>query len=222
MDHHFLSGTSFFSGLNENEINSILSCLETREKSFKKGAVIFNPGESIDVIGLVTRGSVNIISSLYWGKSSIVKQVAAGNIFGGEYAAIPRQKLLYEISAASDCSVLFIDFKKLTEVCKNVCPFHQILIQNYLRVTAQSTLDLSSRAVHTASKSTRERLMSYFSEQAKISGSVYFTIPFSRQELADYLGVERSALSNTLSKMQKDGLIQYHKNEFKLLKGSRK
>ncbi len=221
MDHQFLSGTELFGGLNENEINSVLSCLKAREAGFKKNDIIFHAGDCIEEIGLITRGSVNITVNFYNGSSSIFDHITAGNIFGEAYASVPGKKLLCDVVAADDCGVMFLNIDKLISVCENVCPFHQQLINNFLRISAQKSLRLSSKVIHTASKSTRERLISYFSEQSLKSGSVYFTIPFSRQQLADYLGVERSALSNTLSKMQKDGLIQYHKNEFKLLRQHR-
>lgn len=222
MDHQFLSGTRLFGGLNENEINSALSCLKAREESFKKGDIIFHSGDCIEEIGLITAGSVNITVSFYNGSSTVFEHLTAGNIFGDSYASVPGKELMCDFVAGADCVVLFLNINKLICVCDKVCPFHRQLIKNLLCVSSQKSLNLSSRLIHTASKSTRERLISYFSEQSLKSGSVYFTIPFSRQQLADYLGVERSALSNTLSKMQKDGLIQYHKNEFKLLKGSPK
>ena len=101
--------------------------------------------------------------------------------------------------------------------CRNGCAFHNRIIKNLIHISARNNLNLSARMMHTASKSIRERLVSYFSEQARESGGNRFTIPFSRQQLAEYLGVDRSALSNELSKMQRDGLIRYHKNDFSLL-----
>ena len=100
--------------------------------------------------------------------------------------------------------------------CQRGCAFHSLIIHNMLRISAQKNLNMSSRMMHTASKSLRDRLLSYLSEQATLNGSAHFKIPFDRQQLADYLAVDRSAMSNELSKMQKDGLITYHKNEFTL------
>lgn len=218
MDHQFLSNTVLFGGLNENEINSVLSCLGTREKSYKNGADIFSAGDSIDELGLVTRGSVVCEIEFYHGGSGVCRRIEAGDIFGEEYAPFPQNSLICKYKAAEDCSVLFLNYEKLTTVCENVCPFHQIMIKNLIKIISKKNAAQSLRMLHTSSKSTRARLISYFTEQAIKSGSVYFTVPYSRQELADYLGVERSALSNAISKMQNDGLIQYHKNEFKLLK----
>ena len=115
-----------------------------------------------------------------------------------------------------ETEVLFLNMRNMLTTCRRGCSFHTRIIQNMLRISAQKNLNLSSRMMHTASKSLRERLLSYLSEQALEHGSSHFTIPFDRQQLADYLAVDRSAMSNELSKMQKDGLITYHKSEFKL------
>lgn len=217
MNYLFLSNTNLFRGLKENEIQNVLSCLDAYEKKYNKSEIIYRAGDSIDEIGLVENGSVNIVVNFYWGNSNIFGHIESGFIFGEAYAAIPGKELLCDVVASENCKILFLNVNKLLTVCQNRCSYHERIIQNLLRISAIKNLNLSSRMMHTASKSTRVRLLSYFSEQAIKNGSSTFTIPFSRQQLADYLGVERSALSNELSKMQKDGLIKYHKNEFKLL-----
>ena len=121
-----------------------------------------------------------------------------------------------DVIASEDTEVMFLDLSKLLSTCQSCCSFHHRLIHNMLRISAQKSLNLSSRMMHTAPKGLRDRLLSYLSEQAIIHGSTHFTIPFDRQQLADYLGVDRSAMSNELSKMQKDGLISYKKNKFVL------
>lgn len=217
MNYLFLSNTNLFRGIKEDEIKSVLSCLNSHERKYKKDETIYRAGDTISDIGLVLNGSVNIVVNFYWGGSNIFGHVEAGYIFGEAYAAIPGKELLCDVVAAESCEILFLNINKLLTVCQNGCSYHHRIIQNLLRISAVKNLNLSSRMMHTASKSTRVRLLSYFSEQAIISGSSSFTIPYSRQQLADYLGVERSALSNELSKMQKDGLIKYHKNKFRLL-----
>lgn len=217
MNYLFLSNTNLFRGIKEDEIKKILSCMNSYEQEYKRDEIIYRAGDSVDNIGLVLRGSVNIIVNFYWGNSHIFGHVEAGKIFAETYAAIPGKELLVDVVAAEDCEILFLNMNKLLTVCQSGCSFHQRLIHNLLRISALKNLNLSTRMMHTASKSIRVRLLSYFSELAIENGSPDFTVPFSRQQLADYLGVERSALSNELSKMQKDGLIQYRKNEFKLL-----
>ena len=145
--------------------------------------------------------------------------VAPGSVFAEAYACVPGQPMLVTVSAAEDTSVLFMNVGRVLTTCTNSCVFHTRLIQNLLTVCAHKSIQLSQRIHHTSSKSIRGRLMSYFSECAKRFGSNSFLIPYNRQQLADYLNVDRSTMCNELSKMQKDGMIEYNKNQF-LLKDS--
>lgn len=221
MNSLFLSNTPLFHGIREDEIDSMMSCLYAREKSYKKDEIILRAGNTTSEIGLVESGSVNIVVNFYWGTSNIFGHVSKGAIFAENYAAIPGQELLCDVVAAEDCQILFLNMEKLTTTCASGCSFHNRLVHNLLRISARKNLGLSTRMMHIAPKALRERLLSYLSEQAMEHGSPHFTIPFDRQQLADYLGVDRSAMSNELSKMQKDGLITYRKNEFTLNEAAR-
>ena len=217
MDYSFLSKTNIFSGITVNEIKSLIKCINAIEKIYEKDDIILHAGNSCECMGLVISGSVNIIANYYWGGSNIFGHVTAGRIFAEAYSLLSGNELLCDVSAAEKTSVLFMNTKKILAVCKNACPSHILLMQNLIKISAQKNLSLSSRMMHTASKRIRDRLLSYLSEQAFLSGSNQFTVPFSRQQLADYLGTERSALSGELSKMRRDGLIDYNKNRFVLL-----
>lgn len=220
MNYGFLSETKLFGGIKAEEIKEALDCLSGYEKSFKKGEIIYRTGQTVTDMGLVEEGSVNITVNLYWGSSIILGNIEKGEIFAETYAAVSGKEMLCDAVAAEDCRVLFINVGKLLNVCKNTCGFHQKIIHNLLRISAMKNLNLSARMLHTAPKTIRGRLISYFSQMAAETGSREFTIPFSRQELADYIGVDRSALSAELSKMQKDGILTYRKNEFKLNKNT--
>lgn len=216
MNYFFLSKTPLFHGIRENEIAHVLTCLNAREKSFSKNDIIFRAGDTVHDIGLVLSGSVNIVVNFYWGDSNIFGHISRGDIFAENFAAIPGKELTCDVVAAEDSVILFLNFSNILTTCNRACGYHHRLIHNLVRISAQKNLNLSSRMMHTAPKSLRERLLSYLSEQAMIHGNSHFTIPFDRQQLADYLGVDRSAMSNELSRMQKDGLIVYRKNEFTL------
>ena len=216
MNFSFLSGTPLFQGIREEELRSLLPCLQARERRYKKDEIILRAGAAVSRLGLVLSGSVNIVVTFYWGSSHIFGHIGSGQIFAENYAAIPGRELGCDVVACEDTRVLFLDMDKLLTTCQNGCPFHSQLIHNMLRISAQKNLQLSSRMMHTASKSLRDRLLSYLSEQALEHGSPHFKIPFNRQQLADYLAADRSAMSGALSKMQKDGLIIYRKNEFTL------
>lgn len=214
-----LSNTQLFQGINEHEIESLLQCLKSKKRTYKKGEVIIAEGTTTENIGIVLSGLVIISCSDIWGDTSILGHVAPGTVFAEVYACIPGQPLLVTVSAAEDTTVLFMNVGKVLSTCTNACPFHTRLARNLLTVCAQKSLQLSQKILHTNPKSIRGRLMSYFSECAKRSGSQSFLISYNRQQLADYLNVDRSAMCNELSKMQKDGLIEYNKNQFLLKSG---
>lgn len=216
MDTLFLTNTQLFRGIKEDEIAELLHCLAPRERKFQKDEVIFRAGSPVNEIGLIKFGSVNIVVNLYWGNRIIFGHVGKGEVFAENFAAIPGKELVCDVVACAETEVLFLNMQKLLTTCERACAFHTRLIQNMLRISAQKNLNMSSRMMHTASRSLRERLLSYFSEQALEHGSPHFTIPFNRQQLAEYLGVNRSAMSNELSKMQEDGFLTYHRNEFTL------
>ncbi|MFR9296685.1 MAG: Crp/Fnr family transcriptional regulator [Aedoeadaptatus pacaensis] len=214
MNTFFLANTQLFRGISESEIEELLLCLGAHDRSFQKGDVIFRAGSPVDEFGLVLSGSVNIVVNLYWGNSIIFGHMGKGEVFAENYAAVPGKELLCDVVACEDTHVLFLKMQSVMTTCRMGCAYHNRIIQNMLRISAQNNLNMSSRMMHTASKSLRERLLSYLSEQALERGSAHFTIPFNRQQLADYLAVNRSAMSNELSKMQEEGLITFRKNEF--------
>ena len=187
MNYFFLSKTALFNGIQEDEIEHLISCLNGRKKTYTKGEVIYRAGDKVHEIGLVLSGSVNIIVNFYWGGSHIFGHVEKGEIFAENYAAIPSKELICDVIASEDTEVMFLDLSKLLSTCQSCCSFHHRLIHNMLRISAQKSLNLSSRMMHTAPKGLRDRLLSYLSEQAIIHGSTHFTIPFDRQQLADYV-----------------------------------
>lgn len=217
MDISCLLNTNLFKGLTESEISTLLTCLKAYQKNYKKGDIIFHSGDVINEIGFILEGSVNIVVNLYTGQSNIFSHISKGFIFGEAYAVLQNRELICDVVSSDNTEVLFLNLKSLLSPCSKACGFHQKIITNLVHIQAKKNISLSTRMIHTSSKSLRDRLLSYLSEQALLAQSNYFTIPFSRYELSAYLGVDRSALSNELSKMQKDGLIQYHLNDFKLL-----
>ena len=216
MNYNFLSKTALFRGTKETEVKDMLSCLSCYSKIYDKNQTIYQAGENVESLGLVLYGGVNIELDDLWGNKSIFSHVEAGQIFAETYACLPGERLMVNVVASEKSEILFLNTKKIMQTCPNSCAYHHNLIYNLLQISAEKNLELSSRIIHTSSKSIRDRLLSYFSQQALQNGSYNFTIPFNRQQLADYLNVERSAMSNELSKMQKDGLLSYEKNSFKL------
>lgn len=216
MDKLTLINTEIFAGISEIEIDKALECLNAIERKYKKGDIVLKSGTTTKHIGLILRGSVNIVVNYYWGASNIYGHISQGDIFAETYAILPNKELVCDVIASEDSNILFLNLNNILKTCDSNCSFHNQIISNIMKITAKKNFYLSTRMMHTAPKSIRIKLLSYFSEQSLEKNSNEFEIPFSRQELADYLGVDRSALSKELSKMQKEGLIFYKKNKFKL------
>lgn len=211
-----LTNTQLFRGLSEAELTSLLGCLNASERRFQKGEVILSEGSTTENIGLILSGMAVISQSDIWGNNSILGHAAPGAVFAEVYACIPGQPMLVTVSAAEDTTVLFLNVGRVLATCGRACPFHTRLIRNLLSVCAHKSLQLSQKIQHTSPKSIRGRLMSYFSECAKRAGSNSFLVPYNRQQLADYLNVDRSTMCNELSKMRKDGIIEYERNRILL------
>ena len=216
MDYDFLSKTALFAGCSEKEIEHMLICLKHSVKKYDKGEYIYHVGQVITDVCLVISGSVQIESVDVVGNKSILGIVETGDIFAESYACIPNQPILVDVKVCENAKILFISVPTLFSESHS-CGHGAKLIQNLLRVSSRKNLNLSMRIFHSASKTIRGRLVSYFSEQVSIQGSNHIKIPLDRQQLADYLGVERTALSKELGKMRDDGMLTFHKNEFHII-----
>ena len=192
-------------------------CLHAKEHAFQKGEIIFPEGVATEQIGVVLSGRVIIEMGDVWGNNSVLSSIGPGGVFAEAYACVPGEPLMVNVTAAEDTRALLLNIRRVLEPCANVCPRHVRLVRNLLTLCSEKNLQLSRRVLHTGPKSIRKRLLSYFSECIKRTGSYSFDIPYNRQQLADYLSVERSALSNELSLMQRDGLIRYEKNHFDVM-----
>lgn len=214
MDYGFISKTKIFQGLSEKETEDVLVCMQANTKMYRKGEMIYHSGSVVDSIGLVLSGSVNIEQNDAWGNVSILDNIGRGRVFAEAYVCAEKEVLTIDVVAAEQSEILFLNLDKVISICGNTCPFHVKLVRNMLSVMAFKNLNLSRKISHTTPKSIRGKLLSYLSYQAMSQGEFQFEIPFNRQQLADYLCVDRSAMSNELSKMQKEGLLSYNKNVF--------
>ena len=211
----FISKTALFRGCSEEDITNMAEHLDFRTNKYRKGDVILGAGSIVTDIGLVLSGSVRIEHSDLWGNKSILGITPAGGVFAESYACIPNEPMMVDAVANEDCNILFISVPKLFMPCL-VCESQNRLIQNLVMISARKNLQLSRRSLHTSPKTIRGRLLSYFSQQVSAQGSSKIVIPFDRQQLADYLNLDRSALSKELGKMKNDGLIEYKKNIFEI------
>lgn len=212
-----LKKTQMFAGVVDDEIMSMLSCLNARLKSYKKGEYVLRQGERLSDIVVLVEGNLHIQKDDYWGNRSILGQIAVGEMFGEAYVAPESGALLNDVVAIEDSSVIFFDVKRIITTCPTACRFHAMVVQNIFFAISAKNLKLVQKLGHMSKRTTREKMISYLSEQAKKQNSANFNIPFNRQQLADFLSVDRSAMSNELCKMRDEGLLEFEKNQFRLL-----
>jgi len=212
-----LKRTQMFSGVSDTEISAMLNCLQAKLLTFKKGDYVFREGEHIDNITVLVEGKLLVQRDDFWGNRNIVNVIRVGEMFGEAYVAPESGSLLNDVIAEEDSSVIFFDVQRILTTCSSACRFHSMVVQNLFFAISEKNRKLVQKIGHMSKRSTRAKLLSYLSEEAKRQNSSYFAIPFSRQQLADFLCVDRSAMSNELCRMRDEGLLQFHKNEFTLL-----
>lgn len=203
--------------MDDNELTASLDFFRAYEQKFKKGSTILHAGDLTDKMGLVMEGSVTVESDDAWGNRSILSKVEAGGFFAETYAVLPKEPLLVNVIANEDCHILFLRIGSLKQLQNNMEQWMIKFVSNLLMLSMHKNLMLSSRSFHTAPKTIRGRVMAYLNSVSMQKHAREFNIPFDRQQLADYLNLERTALSKELSKMKADGLIDYYKNSFKII-----
>ena len=211
-----IRSSQLFSGISEDEIRSMLSCLNAETEEYPKDAFVLRAGDTSDAIGLVLSGSILIIQEDIWGNRNILSKATAGQTFAAAYACAPGSVLNVSVIAETPVTVMFFNVRRILSVCPSACSHHSRIIRNLLGELAEKNLRFSEKLTHMGQRTTRAKLMSYFSAEAQRTGKYEFDIPFSRQQLADYLAVERSGLSLELGKMRSEGLIDFRKNHFVL------
>ena len=212
-----LKRTQLFSGVSDTEISAMLNCLQAKLLTFKKGDYVFREGEHIDNITVLVEGKLLVQHDDFWGNRNIVNVIRVGEMFGEAYVAPESGSLLNDVIAEEDSAVIFFDVHKILTVCSASCRFHSMVIQNLFFAISEKNRKLVQKIGHMSKRSTRAKLISYLSEEAKKHNNRQFMIPFSRQQLADFLCVDRSAMSNELCKMRDEGLLIFDKNKFTLL-----
>lgn len=205
-----------FRGIEEDEILSMLSCLDARVVDARMGEYIFSEGEAAKYVGIVLTGEAQIVRNDFFGNRTIVAAIMPGELFGESFACAEVEELPVSVAASENSEIMLIDCKRIITTCSSSCRFHNMIIHNLLQVLANKNLAFNKKIEITSKRTTRDKLMTYLLSQAKIHGSSSFEIPFDRQELADYLGVERSAMSKEISKMKDDGLIECERSWFKV------
>lgn len=211
MDMKIVENSALFMGIDSRSIPRLLSALDAHERIYGKGEYIYREGHIAPNAALVLSGRVSIERTDAWGTRSIISEVHAGGMFAEVYALVPNEIMPVDAVAAEQSDILFLDISRAPHSDSAT------LTENLLRLTAEKTLILNRKISHISHRTIRGRVLSYLSYMSAKTGRTCFDIPFSRQQLADYLGVERSALSGELGRMRDDGLIEFHRNSFKII-----
>lgn len=217
MNQKLLRSMDLFSDFTDEELVEVSALLRVQRKSYVKGERILQAGDLTNEMGYVMRGSVHIESNDFWGNRQILDNVAVGEFFAETFAYLPDEVLLVDVTANEPSEILFLNLAILNDPAIPECTCMVKLLRKLLVILAQKNLVLSRRNFHTAPKTIRQRVMAYLNTVAIHRESASFEIPFDRQQMADYLNVERTALSKELGRMEREGLINFHKSSFTLL-----
>lgn len=206
-----------FDRIGDESLKEMLGCLNAKERSYKKGDVVFAEGDKAKYLGIVLEGNVQLVRVDYYGNRSILANIEPPQLFGEAFACAGLKSLPVDAVAAADTRILLLDAQRIARPCGNACPCHGQTILNLLHIVAKKNLVLHQKIEITSKRSTREKLMTYLLLQAKNAKSHTFTVPYDRQELADYLEVDRSGLSAEISKLRNEKVLECRRSTFTLL-----
>jgi len=211
-----LKNVPIFTGIDEQELTSMLGCLDAKRETFPKGEYLFHEGDRAEAVGLLLSGSVLVIQEDFWGNRNLMTRIGPGQIFAEAFACSPGAVLNVSVVADEPCDVMWLNVRRILTTCPSACAHHTRMIRNLLSDLAGKNLRFNEKLTHMGQRTTRKKLLSYLSAEAQRQGSSAFEIPFSRQQLADYLSVERSAMSAELCRLRDDGVLRFDRNHFVL------
>ncbi len=215
-----LRACPLFFNLADDELFAMLTCFGATVHSYHKGDTILSEGSAARSVGIVLTGEVQIIRINYSGNRTILANIERAELFGESYACAEIAQLPVDVTASEKSDVMLIDVSRIMHPCSNACGFHNLIIYNLMKLIAAKNLVFHRKIEITSGRTTREKLLTYLFAEAKRANSMSFSIPYDRQELADYLEVERSGLSAEISKLRKEGILISEKNHFTLLSKS--
>jgi len=211
-----ISKSKLFTNVTESEILEMMKCLHAVKKNYTKDEKVLRQGEHVDKIMLLVKGKLLIQQDDFWGNRNILNIVTPAQLFGESYLAPNSCSILNDVIAQENSVVIFFDAKRVITVCSSACKFHSLVVKNLFHAISEKNNNLVQKINYLSKRTTREKLLAYLSDEAQKYGNSNFEIPFNRQQLADFLCVDRSAMSNELCKMQKEGLLTFQKNQFSL------
>lgn len=215
--YHIIASNPLFKQIQEEDLMGMLNCLCARVHLYKKDCYIILAGDQVRSIGVVLKGKVSVERESEDGLRNLVAVLVRGECFGESFACSDHPEAFVSVVAMEDCEVLFLDCKKIVTTCSSACTFHTRLIENILSMLTDKILGLNQKLEIVSKRKIREKLLTFFETQKRNAGTNVFSIPYNREQLADFLFVDRSALSNELCKMRDEGMIRFQKNKFEIL-----
>lgn len=212
-----LSGSDLFYGLTSEELGSMLHCLGAKIVDIQKGDPVFLEGDPAGFVGIVLEGGIQVVQEDYFGSRSVMHHSDPGDVFAEAFSFTNLDTMPVSGYAVKNSRCMILSCRRMMTVCSNACTFHNRLVKNLLTLVSRKNLMLNEKIRFMSQRTTREKLLAYLSDQAKKTGSAEFTIPYDRQALADYLSVERSAMSAEISMLKNDGILEVKGSHFKLI-----
>lgn len=209
-----LKRVPLFRGIAEADLEKMLDCLQAKKCRYAKESIILLAGQPVSGIGVVLEGIVQVIREDANGNTSILAELEPGALFAEALACTKTKESPVTVRSVTDSAVLLLDYRRMLSSCPSSCAFHTTLIENMLYVLANKNRVLNQKIGYLSKRTTREKLIAYLSDQADLHRSRQFTIPFNRQELADYLCVDRSAMSAALCRLREEGVLDFHRSSF--------
>ena len=216
-DLTILTECALFHGLREAQIREMLPCLSARQSRFRRGQFLLRAGDRVAFAGILLSGEAEVLQEDFWGNRNLLAAVGPGDLFAEAFACAHAVSPV-SVLCKTDGSVLYLNVRAVFSPCEKACAQHKALSQNLIRVLAEKNMQLNEKAGFLSQRTTREKLLAYLSAQARRAGSASFRIPFDRQQLADFLSVNRSAMSQELCQLRDEGRIQFRRNHFALLR----
>jgi len=213
-----LKKTKIFKDANEFELQAMMFCMKTKFKNFDKQQHIVSPDDKVEDVVLIVKGGAIVQNVDTLGNISVISRLKAGDVYGAELAYTGGTTFKDTVIATEKTLVMFMNKHRLINPCENRCKKHERVVKNLMQVIAENHINLLDKLTHMSKKTIRDKLLSYFNSLSIKNNSAYFDIPFSKTELANYLSVDRSAMSTELSKMKEEGIIDFDKREFHLIK----
>ena len=194
-----------------------MECFHARVRKYEKEEMIIRQGDIISNIYLIIDGGVNIEKDSYWGRRIIISRLGKNQNLALSFVGSKNVESSVDAITVEDTLVLILSYEKCTSMCQNACTRHKVLINNLFQILSKENIELIQKIENVSQKTIRDKVLTFLSNEAQKNHSNRFDIEFNRQDLADYLNVDRSAMSFELSKLQKEGLIKYNKNHFELM-----